>query len=346
MYNDNMKIVSKRNLFRFAVLAGVSMICMIALELALRSASPTYRRMHSPPHPFFLEHPTRGHALEPGFQGETVWEVPFRVNSLGLRGPEIAANKPPGVKRVLVLGDSIAMGSGLTEDALVSARIEEILSKAHGAGSWQVLNGGVAGYDIEDEYKVIEEERVILDPDVVALVLCLNDIPGTTAADHIHLLRDLPIPAKEFLLNNTATALIVQSFYNRIGLEDPDPLPAWLDGSKHPPTRERVEAGWSRFALYFSKIARLCDSRQIDLIVVLVPHAAQFEEGESKFTPQHRLTILALRNNLKYIDLAPVFADEPELPYIFPDPVHPNPRGHELMALEIFKAMEERHEDK
>src|SRR5215831_18680771 len=46
--------------------------------------------------------------LRPG--GLARGEVEYRVNELGLRGPETTLEKPPGVRRVAVLGDSIAFG--------------------------------------------------------------------------------------------------------------------------------------------------------------------------------------------------------------------------------------------
>ena len=110
-------------LFRFLVLALALAISLVFAELILRKFSPTYIRLHSPPHPFLKAHPTRGWAMIPGYRGRD-WQVDFRVNALGFRGLEIAREKPPGVFRLLVLGDSIAMGVGLPDNLVLSARLE------------------------------------------------------------------------------------------------------------------------------------------------------------------------------------------------------------------------------
>src|SRR3954447_8958531 len=57
-----------------------------------------------------------------------------RVNSAGLRGPEIPYEKPPGTYRVLVLGDSFTFGAQVEEDQTFVARLGDRLRR-QSAGS-------------------------------------------------------------------------------------------------------------------------------------------------------------------------------------------------------------------
>ncbi len=99
-----------------------------------------------------------------------------RTNSLGLRGAEVAASKPHGVKRILVFGDSYVFGVGLDEQHTLSARLERMLGAA--GQRYEVVNLGVAGYSTDQEYVLFRELAPRLAPDIVVLVVCDNDFEG------------------------------------------------------------------------------------------------------------------------------------------------------------------------
>lgn len=91
------------------------------------------------------------------------------TNSLGLRAPE-----PPAVKtktRVLVLGDSYTFGFGLREQETFCAVLGGRL-----AGSVEVYNAGISGFEIADS--VAQYFRVVdrIDPDVVIVTFVTNDL--------------------------------------------------------------------------------------------------------------------------------------------------------------------------
>ena len=56
--------------------------------------------------------------LEPGAR------LTYRINSLGLRGPETTRSKPAGVFRVLALGDSFTFGAGVRAEHAWPAVLE------------------------------------------------------------------------------------------------------------------------------------------------------------------------------------------------------------------------------
>lgn len=97
------------------------------------------------------------------------------INSLGMRGPERAKQKPPGVYRVLVLGDSVAYGIGVRPTETLSAQLEQMLY-ARGRLQVEVLNAGVPGYNTEQELRWLERVGLALEPDAVVLAYCPNDV--------------------------------------------------------------------------------------------------------------------------------------------------------------------------
>jgi lysophospholipase L1-like esterase len=319
----------KRAVFALAAML-VSATAMLAVaELGSRLLSPTYRRMHDPPRPFLVRHPTRGFALKPGYDSTETWGLRFRVNRLGFRGPEVSRDKPAGTDRVLIVGDSIAMGAALPEETLVSADLERMLRAARPDRTIEVINSGVGGYDIEEEKRLLLDDGLALTPDAVVLIVCLNDIPGTVISDHVNPLRDLPVPGKRWLIAHSALALVIQDLYDRFGLRSGGP-PSWL--APDAATEARIDGGWDKYEAALGEMAAACHGIGAPLVVVLVPHAAQFDDPNHRFIPQHRLAEICRRLDLVFIDPAPQFAAASPLPYSLPDPVHPNPQGHQIIA--------------
>jgi hypothetical protein len=131
-----------------------------------------------------------------------------RINSLGLRGPEVAVTKPAGTIRVLVFGDSFVFGVGVDEEHLFTSRLQTLLNK-RGRAAYEVVNMGVSGYSTDQEYLLFQDLGVRLQPGIVILVACDNDFEGNTldlmyhryykpyfvfAADGQLQLRNVPVP--------------------------------------------------------------------------------------------------------------------------------------------------------
>ncbi|MFN8526506.1 MAG: GDSL-type esterase/lipase family protein [Chloroflexota bacterium] len=99
----------------------------------------------------------------------------FATNGYGLRRDgEISIEKPPGVFRILVLGDS--QTDGLVDNQeTYSARLE---ARLHARNvNAEVLNAGVTGYSPQQSYLWYRERGAQLRPDVVILGLYVgNDL--------------------------------------------------------------------------------------------------------------------------------------------------------------------------
>ena len=103
------------------------------------------------------------------------YHVEFDVNSLGLRGPERPYAKPPGVSRVLALGDSFLEAFTVSDPETITARLEHHLAQR--GCRVEVINGGTIGYSTDQEYLFYREEGRKYAPDVVVLFVYHNDIP-------------------------------------------------------------------------------------------------------------------------------------------------------------------------
>jgi len=111
----------------------------------------------------------RGRGVSPEFSTEV------RVNSLGFRGPEISPVKKPGVRRVLCLGDSFMFGAGLNENETLPYAVSRELERRH-AGNFEVINGGVYGYQTANELELFMKYGIPLNPDIVVILVMTHDM--------------------------------------------------------------------------------------------------------------------------------------------------------------------------
>jgi hypothetical protein len=115
----------------------------------------------------------RGRMVSPEFSAE------IRVNSLGFRGPEISPAKKPGVRRVLFLGDSFVFGAGLKEHETLPYAVSRELERRH-VGDFEVINGGVYGYQTVNELEFFTKFGVPLHPDIVVILVMTHDMVQNT----------------------------------------------------------------------------------------------------------------------------------------------------------------------
>ncbi|OGG03294.1 hypothetical protein A2W14_02820 [Candidatus Gottesmanbacteria bacterium RBG_16_37_8] len=99
------------------------------------------------------------------------------LNSQGYRGREFSPEKRPGVKRILVLGDSVTFGHGVADEFTYPFQTEKILHN-DSLENIEVINAGyAAGFSPDSYYLYLKERGLKLKPDIVLIGLfVLNDI--------------------------------------------------------------------------------------------------------------------------------------------------------------------------
>lgn len=217
-------------------LAGASIVFTLgACEIALRMLGyEAIYDVYSHPEIFWRKDPLLGWAHEPNSQdtyvGPRPWPVEFEarveINSLGLRGPEIAALPPEGY-RVMLLGDSMVAGFEVPWKETFAARIEALL-RAEFQFPVQVINAGVRGYGTDQSYLYYKERGQLLKPDLVIFLHGGND-----EADDVTLHR------MRRLFGKGALAPEPDGDLRQVGYPIPDyPLCSeWLLDSRYEPRR-------------------------------------------------------------------------------------------------------------
>jgi len=108
-----------------------------------------------------------------GFMG-----ADFTINSLHLRGPEVAVTKPADTLRIICLGDSRTFGIwqdfGRFRFDNAYAPALQALARAEGHNV-EVVNAGVIGYSSSHGLRQLVAQLLRLDPDVIVVGFGLND---------------------------------------------------------------------------------------------------------------------------------------------------------------------------
>jgi lysophospholipase L1-like esterase len=163
-----------------ALAAGAVAVCLLLAEGAARLMARSARGgKEQLERSRYTEYdPVLGWRKTPGAQvvyDRREYHVEYRVNSRGLRGPERAYAKTPGVPRVLALGDSFVEAFMADDPSTITSRLEAHLG-GRGCGA-EVINGGTVGYSTDQEYLFYRDEGRKYAPDVVVLFVYHNDIP-------------------------------------------------------------------------------------------------------------------------------------------------------------------------
>jgi hypothetical protein len=105
--------------------------------------------------------------------------VALRTNSYGVRGPEIDVPKPPGVYRIICLGDESTLAPQTDELETFCARLQQLLQRQSRLPI-EVVNAGVPDYCPLLSYLQFRHSLIALQPDLVLLNFDMSDV----ADDH------------------------------------------------------------------------------------------------------------------------------------------------------------------
>jgi hypothetical protein len=327
-----------------AVLVLGALLSLVALEGWMRTQP---RRL------FAVYDPMLGFELEPGAEGEYRGvslladnphiRTPVKINSLGLRGPERSIDKPPGVRRVLVLGDSFVLALEVPYEQTLTAQLE-----ARASGRVEAFAFGMTSYGQAQEWLWLKHTGVALQPDVVLLMVHLgndiedNHLPFGTGHSRPYFARqgdalvqvawpDRSARWKYALSEHLHSFIVLREIVvrfdflkqaaGRMGLlnfaaaKKPDPQLA-----------EKQRDGWALTLALVREIARTAHAAGA---LPLVAWHGTFPTGDED-TPAERIATFCEGEQLECLDLQPSLAGQAEL--FIPDDEHWSVRGHERVT--------------
>jgi len=171
--------IFKNNVVRnLALLAAAAGFCVCAAEFFLYIVSlPTdYIGAYRIDERFGLTHTPRAKLR---YHGEGHSFDSF--NKKGLRDFDYPYQKPLGVKRILVLGDSYTEGLQVPLTNTYCKLLEKRLNKDTAGGTkWEVINAGVQGYGSAQQFIFLTLEGYKYNPDYVLMGYFANDIASVS----------------------------------------------------------------------------------------------------------------------------------------------------------------------
>ena len=102
--------------------------------------------------------------------------TPLALNADGFRDRDYAKPKPPGVRRIVGIGDSFMFGWGLPDGKDYLSVLEQRLAQEVPDVRWEVLNMAVPGYNTAMEVETLKARGLAYEPDVVVVGFVWNDI--------------------------------------------------------------------------------------------------------------------------------------------------------------------------
>ncbi|MFT6618831.1 MAG: lysophospholipase L1-like esterase [Limisphaerales bacterium] len=142
--------------------------------------------------------PILGHELKPSFR-RSFPSGAASSNRDGLRDPDRTTEKPPGGRRILILGDSVVEGIGHVAD---DATISQSLERLYDDGKTEVFNLGTSGYCTFGEIELLEQKGLQYSPDVVVLIFVNNDFQNFNSALTLASRVDRPEVIKRLFLSS------------------------------------------------------------------------------------------------------------------------------------------------
>jgi hypothetical protein len=128
---------------------------------------------------FYRKDPVLGYAPQEGVTSLNEW---WQSNSVGARKrTEISKEKPMGLKRILVFGDSFAHGSRVRQEEVWTHILDSENNRL------EVINFGVDGYSMAQTFLWYQKVQKIVDYDTVLLMF----VPSADLWRDINMRRDL-----------------------------------------------------------------------------------------------------------------------------------------------------------
>ena len=333
---------------------AVTGLALAGAELAVRRANPRYLDRLSLDDLAYLHtySPVYGWTPRPSFR-YTLAGSETTINRLGYRGREVSEARTPGRTRVVMLGDSITFGYGVTDGETFSAVMETLDPRL------EVVNLGVQGYGTDQELLKLQREGLAYSPDVVVLNVCLaNDLLDNAARRSIY---DGVYPKPYFRLEDGRLVEVA----DHVALSPPRRLALLLSQRSAlfnalldlaPVDRARyqralagaaeAEPGEPAFAVTFALVRRMDEvvrARGAGFVALLYPSLRDFLRP-SRRAP--RFLEAPELKGVKVVDLRPRlvargFTADTFSRYSLDGNLHLTPEGHRLAAAVILEILAE-----
>ena len=251
---------------------------------------------------------------------KTYQGVMISTNALGFRDREIE-RKQDGELRILLLGDSITFGYGVSDEETYGRKLESILTSELGR-KVRTVNAGMGGFNTVQEAAFLENQAAAIDPDVVSLLYLPNDIDSNIPPFH-------PGEAIYGNASKVTRILLEKSWLFRLAVfasTEPEPKRLAELGIRGRGAKDSLTA--------LARIAALCRQRRVPFETFFYREKEESGAG-ARFIDElfSQVSRVGVENGFLVTDVRPWWGnrDWRSLTNSVVD-WHPNARGHDVLA--------------
>lgn len=316
-----MNLILKRITLFFCTLVLIILIS----EALLRVAYPFYSNYNTESWRYASESKQvsdskqLGHEHVPNKTNQ-LYGVEIKTNSYGFRADkEYSTEKPDSIKRVLVLGDSITMGWGVSYNETYPAVLGSLLNS-----SFEVINAGVGNYNSLNELAALKK-FMHLNPDIIILGFYINDIETIKYPTRITYFIKKNSYLYSFFLDR-----IINILYRQNNFE------------KYYSNLYQDEVLRNNLKENLNEMIEIAEANSIPFVFVNIPEFHGFENYPFYNVNEFIKDEVINNKSIIYIDMLQAFQKQP-IPanqlWVSSEDPHPNAKGHQIIANEIYKEL-------
>jgi lysophospholipase L1-like esterase len=249
-------------------------------------------------------------------------EVSGTINAKGFRGPDKAFEKTNGTVRIAFLGDSFTLGVGVKDNDTLPASFEHVIKSKY--PNTEVLNFGISASSTIRQIKLIEEYVIKFEPDIVVIVLFLNDANLMGTYNFLSRPKVLARVRKYSFFINAFVGRSEKYFLHKKMIRYYKD--SYIEGS----------SGWEAVKTALRKGQSLSEKNDFQFIVALYPILFQLDDRHS-FRNIHRIIEdYCASLKIPFVDLLNGFIGKKhsEL-WVHPVDHHPNEVAHRIAGAEL-----------
>ena len=306
-----------------------------------------------------------------------IMPLPYTIetNALGFRGGPISREKPAGITRIIALGDSITDGYMVDNPDTYPQQLQDLLR--NGGHNVEVVNAARGYATIDREYAILRKFCMPLDPDLVLLTFCGNDLYEMRSKSREELvslnIEDMePDAASEWLLfARTALGEAIldavlryrhdryrahQRYFAGLNAANRYDVPGAADyernielarkssrsyGIGDPELLPVMRARLDDYLYALSHMNRFCAERSVRLMFVYFPTYEQIYDPAASMQLRDVLRAKTSELAIPFIDATLAYRARGRAKPLFLMPLdfHPNPEGNRVLAEAVRDAL-------
>lgn len=311
------------------------LIALLAAELLIRIAGAAPEVSVIRKGRFQLSrNPKIGFEPVPGlrYEGEELsfFDYQGASNRLGYRDRDHETAKPPGVWRIVVLGDSIGAGLRVERFEDTFPPILERLLRDQGVNA-EVINLSVSGYNTQQEVETLIEKGLQYRPDLVLVAYSLTDRERVDG-DILKTLLEAERSQEGGSAVRAHPLLLRSALYRFVRYRVAPPRAAAASDAELQRLTDLVSG--DTVAEYFARLDDLGGAEGFQVVIAVFPRIVR-NFGRYRFADQHEhVRNLSATHGFVHLDLLPEFARcrEASPEPIGADNYHPSAYGHRCAA--------------